>query len=257
MASFAHLLTLNMKYLFACDLDNTLIHSYKHRTNDDICIEIYNGREQSFISSRAVELLKEIVKEVLFIPVTTRSIEQYQRIQWIEGTKPEYTVVSNGANLIHNDNIDKNWRHDIYHHTQPYEGELQEQQKELSRDKNFSICRTVDDSFLFLKCSDAADVESISTELQEQTNLTVQYSGRKIYLFPPKLNKGVALLQLKGLFNPDKVFCAGDSIIDMPMLNLADVAFIQSNCLFSLNHSHYITFTSIELTLEEIIKNFL
>ena len=246
-----------INYLFACDLDNTLIHSYKHRTDDDICIEIYNGREQSFISSRAVELLKEVVKEVLFIPVTTRSIEQYQRIQWIEGTKPEYAVVSNGANLIHNGNIDKNWRHNINYHIQPYEDELQEQKEELSRDKNFSICRIVDDSFLFLKCSGAADVESISTELQEKTNLIVQNSGRKIYLFPPKLNKGEALIRLKKLFNPDKVFCAGDSVIDVPMLNLADVAFIQSNCLFRLNHSHYITFTSIELTLEDIIKNFL
>mgnify|MGYP002626832092 CR=1 FL=1 len=79
-----------------------------------------------------------------------------------------------------------------------------------------------------MKCFDDVDVESISTELQAQTNLTVQYSGQKIYLFPPKLNKGEALLQLKKLFNPDKVFCAGDSVIDVPMLNLADVAYSPS-----------------------------
>ena len=218
-------------YLFACDLDNTLIHSYKHRTDDDICIEIYSGREQSFISNRAVELLKEVIKKVLFIPVTTRSIEQYQRIQWLEGTKPKYAVVSNGANLIHNDNIDKSWRQDIYHHIQPYINELNQQQILLSQNPNFTICRIVDDSFLFLKCFDDVDVESISTELQAQTNLTVQYSGQKIYLFPPKLNKGEALLQLKKLFNPDKVFCAGDSVIDVPMLNLADVAFAPINLI--------------------------
>ena len=220
-----------MKYLFACDLDNTLIHSYKHKTDDDICIEIYNGREQSFISSRAVELLKEVIKKVLFIPVTTRSIEQYQRIQWLEGIKPEFAVVSNGANLIHNDNIDKNWRHDTY----PYINEINQQQILLSQNPNFTICRIVDDSFLFLKCSDAVDVESTSTELQKQTNLTVQHSGRKIYPFPPKLNKGEALLRLKQIFNPHQVFCAVDSIIDVSMLNLADIAFAPINLVTMLN----------------------
>ena len=229
-----------IKYLFACDLDNTLIHSYKHKTDDDICIEIYNGREQSFISSRATELLKEVVKKVLFIPVTTRSIEQYQRIQWLEGTKPEFAVTSNGANLIHNDDIDKNWRHDISYYIEPYKNELQEQQKKLSKNLDFTICRIVDDSFLFLKCADAVDTENTSIELQSQTNLTVQYSGRKIYFFPPKINKGEALLRLKKLFNPDKIFCAGDSVIDIPMLNLADVAYSIDNvksltyCLHSL-----------------------
>ena len=221
--------------LFACDLDNTLIHSYKHRTDDDICIEIYNGREQSFISSLVAELLKEVVKEVLFNPVTTRSIEQYQRIRWLEGTKPKYAVVSNGANLINNNDIDKNWRQDIYYYIQPYEDELNRQKVLLSQNPNFTICRIVDGSFLFLKCNDDVNIKSISSLLQEQTNLTVQHSGRKVYMFPPKLNKGEALLQLKKLFNPDKVFCAGDSIIDVPMLNLADVAFGPSNFSYCLS----------------------
>ena len=89
---------------------------------------------------------------------------------------------------------------------------------------------------------DVVDVESISTELQEQTHLTVQHSGRKIYLFPPKLNKGEALLQLKKLFNPDKVFCAGDSVIDVPMLNLADVAYTPSYLTAILNHNRNLEF---------------
>ena len=242
-----------INYLFACDLDNTLIHSYKHKTDDDICIEIYNGREQSFISSRAAELLKEIVQKVLFIPVTTRSIEQYQRIQWIAGTKPDYAVVSNGANFINNDDIDFEWKSYFFtEHIQPYANELDHQKILLSQSPNFTICRIVDGSFLFLKCSDDIDVEKISIELQEQTNLTVQYSGRKIYLFPQRLNKGEALLQLKQLFNPDKVFCAGDSVIDVPMLNLANIAYVPSNFSFLLSHSYNIAFNSIESILENI-----
>lgn len=212
------------KNLFACDLDNTLIHSYKHRADGDICVEIYNDREQSFISWRVAELLKEITKKILFIPVTTRSIEQYRRINWLEGTAPKFAVVSNGANFLCNGEIDAAWQKDFYKNIQPYKEELFAQEKIFSQNENFSICRVVDKSFLFLKCCNGEDTEKIVAEIQAVTSLTVQSSGVKIYLFPPKLNKGEALLKLKKIFAPEKTFAAGDSVIDIPMINLADCA---------------------------------
>ena len=36
------------KILFTCDLDNTLLHSYKHRQDGDVCIEILKEKEQGF-----------------------------------------------------------------------------------------------------------------------------------------------------------------------------------------------------------------
>ena len=77
-----------MVILFACDLDGTLIHSYKKFRDGDICVEIYEGREQSFISARAFELLKKISAQVIFVPVTKRSFAQYQRIFWTEDFRP-------------------------------------------------------------------------------------------------------------------------------------------------------------------------
>ncbi len=240
------------KILFACDLDNTLIHSYKHKVDGDICIEIYNGREQSFISSRAVEMLKEIAEKILFIPVTTRSIEQYNRIEWLEGTTPEFAVVSNGANLLQNGEINLNWQKDFYKNIRPYENELQRQLERFSQDKNFTISRIVDGSFLFLKSNDDADIKKVSEEIQGDTNLVVEYSGRKIYLFPPNLNKGAALLKLKEIFEPAKTFAAGDSSIDIPMLQVADVAFAHRN--LKLNHENFFAFDSVDF-LEDLLEN--
>lgn len=37
--------------LLACDLDNTLIYSYKHRVPGDSCVEWLDGQEQSFTYS--------------------------------------------------------------------------------------------------------------------------------------------------------------------------------------------------------------
>lgn len=205
------------KILFACDLDNTLIHSHKRRRADDICVELYAEHEQSFMSPRAVNLLKKISERVLFVPVTTRSVDQYRRIFWTEDFRPPYAVVANGSFLLDGDRQENFLRAVV----SPYVEELEIQCEKFSTDDRFNICRIVDESFLFLRCRDDVDADKIFFD----TCLTAQHTGKKIYLFPPDLNKGAALRRLKEKFSPDKVFCAGDSEIDLPMLELADVAF--------------------------------
>ena len=208
-----------MKILFACDLDNTLIHSYKKFREGDICVEIYDGREQSFISPRALDLLKKISARIFFVPVTTRSIEQYRRIFWAENFCPRCAVVANGAFFLDGARQENFLREVVA----PYEEELK-LQLAAADEKIFSIARIVDESFLFLKCR-----EDFDAEISFDTSLTVQRTGKKIYLFPPRLNKGEALRQLTKKFSPEKIFAAGDSEIDLPMLELADVAFGKKN----------------------------
>ena len=241
-----------MKILFACDLDNTLIHSYKHRRAEDICVEIFDGREQSFISPRALDLLKKFSARIFFVPVTTRSIAQYRRIFWAENFSPQVAVVANGAFFLDGARQENFLREVVA----PYEDELKFQlaaampaavisekwlairgdnpnhqplitnhwHKAAADEKIFSIARIVDESFLFLKCR-----EDFDAEIFFDTSLTVQRTGKKIYLFPPLLNKGEALRQLTKKFSPEKIFAAGDSEIDLPMLELADVAFGKKN----------------------------
>ena len=228
-----------MKVLFVCDLDNTLIHSHKYRHADDICIELYEGCEQSFISARALDLLKKVSEQILFVPVTTRSITQYRRIFWTEDFLPRYSVVANGAYFL-DDDKQENFLREV---ATPYESELKRQL--ASADKNiFTIARIVDESFLFLRCRDDIDPDGISFD----TSLTVQHTGKKIYLFPPLLNKGEALKSLIKRFSPDKVIAAGDSAIDLPMLRLADVAFGKKN----LHGENFIEFSDAEELLEII-----
>lgn len=210
-----------MKILFACDLDGTLIHSHKKRRADDICVELYDGREQSFISPRELALLKEISSKILFIPVTTRSFAQYKRIFWAEDFKPRYAITTNGAIFLDGEQI--TFRKELVENCAD---ELEYQRTVHADNPNFTICRVVDESFLFLRCRDDLNAEDFHFD----TRLTVQHTGKKIYFFPPELNKGTALRMLIEKFSPDKVFCAGDSEIDLPMLKLADVAFHEFNC---------------------------
>ncbi|MBR0261292.1 MAG: HAD hydrolase family protein [Selenomonadaceae bacterium] len=232
-----------MKILFACDLDNTLIHSYKKRRADDVCIEHYEGREQSFTSPRVLDLLKKISEQILFVPVTTRSIAQYRRIFWTENFSPKFAVVANGAFVLDGERQENFLREFVT----PYKEELKIQLE--ATDKNiFTTRKIVDESFLFLKCRDDIDAEKISFD----TNLIVQHFGQKIYLFPPKLNKGEAVKLLIKKFSAEKIIAAGDSEIDLPMLELADVAFAPKN----LCKKNFVAFSSAEEFLQRVEKIF-
>ena len=54
----------------------------------DRCVERLNGAEQGFFTRETPDLLPQVVQRVHLLPITTRSIEQYQRIQWPDGAAP-------------------------------------------------------------------------------------------------------------------------------------------------------------------------
>lgn len=86
--------------VFHSDLDNTMIYSYKHDIgNEKRCVEIYQGREISYVTDRTHELLRQVQDRVLFVPTTTRTTEQYRRIDL--GIGPvRYALTCNGGVLL-------------------------------------------------------------------------------------------------------------------------------------------------------------
>ncbi|MGN1036492.1 MAG: HAD hydrolase family protein, partial [Ruminococcus sp.] len=58
------------------------------------------------------------------------------------------------------------------------------------------------------------------------TSLNTQYSGRKIYFFPPPADKGKAVRKFAENYNFDFIVSAGDSSIDFPMLEIADISIV-------------------------------
>lgn len=212
------------KILFACDLDNTLIHSHRCKSEKDICVELLNGREQSFITPYARSLVEKIqsAENVMLVPVTTRSVDQYRRIQWQENCAPELALVSNGSVMLRNGSIDDEWRKKSIELTCPYEKELNRLCSRYSSYSCFKTVRIVDDMFLFAHCRDGENTEKIAAGLAEDTMLRTQYSGQKLYFFPPAADKGRAVRRLFQKLKFDEIIAAGDSVIDMPMLEEAD-----------------------------------
>lgn len=212
------------EHLLLTDLDNTLLYSYKHRLPGDVCVEYIHEKEQGYMSVRSLELLGQVIRRIPVIPVTTRSVEQYQRIHFPEGACPETAVVSNGAILLKNGVRDPEWDGRMSGIIAPCREEMYALCDRYSSDPHYIRCRIVDDSYLFVYCAKDADPEACARELSLSTDLRVQVSGKKIYILPPDLHKGTAV-RLMRQYEPGKVFVsAGDSIMDADMLRAADIA---------------------------------
>ena len=100
--------------IFASDLDQTLIYSQPLERAEElgdriITAELIDGKVRSYMSSSSYQLLQKLMTELIFIPVTTRTMQQYNRIHLIsQMLKPTYAVTSNGGNILIDGQPDRN-----------------------------------------------------------------------------------------------------------------------------------------------------
>lgn len=215
-----------MVLLFACDLDNTLMFSHRHKEPGDICVEWLEGKEQGFMTPEVWERLGTLPSGIRLLPVTTRSVEQYRRIRWPEGAEPEYAVTTNGGILLGREGPDPAWLEASRTLAEPYRKTLMGLYEELPHQSWCLRRQTVDGLYLFAVCPEGTDMEACAALYRGKTPLTVEPSGRKLYFFPPGLDKGAAVEAARRRFGSCRLACAGDSALDLPMLRLADLALV-------------------------------
>lgn len=208
----------NESILFASDLDNTLLFSHKHARAGDVCVEYLDGKAQGFFPPGVIRGLTQINRTMRFVPVTSRSIAQFLRIQFPPGCVPKYALVANGGLLLRNGAVDPAWQARSLALAAPWRGELAKAGELLAQAPLPLRARMVDDLYLFAACDSTAEAAQALAHVQGRTRLTAELSGRKLYFFPPGLSKGDALMRLREKFAPARVLCAGDSGIDVPML---------------------------------------
>jgi len=226
--------------IFASDLDRTLIYSRKlieDTDNEIILVERYDGKELSFMRKRALERLKGISEKMLFIPVTTRTIEQYKRIFIIEDyIKPTYAITSNGGNILKNGEVDEQWREIINNKVNsltPHETVKEKFLKSFSHISWINKMILRDNLFYSVHFEKQTDINL--TELEgfrkwaEDNHWKVSLQGKKLYIVPEPVNKWDAVLYIKNIENKTKVISAGDSYLDYPILINADHAICPSH----------------------------
>ena len=211
--------------LLFSDLDGTLIFSAARKQVGDIVIERKDGREISCITARQSELFPQVRN---IIPVTTRSVEQYRRIAFARfGFLPKYALCANGGVLLVEGEPDAEWSawsRAIYAEC---EAELKRFRELLESDprRSFEV-RLVDGLFLFTKSAEPAETLRY---LGDGERCEGFFTGEKVYIVSKELNKGAAVKRLAERLGVSEFAAAGDSLMDIPMLNAATTAVFTDN----------------------------
>lgn len=222
--------------IFACDLDQTLIYSRNSMglidADELVPVETYKGEYLSYMTRTAYLMLQRLSEQVHFVPTTTRIYEQYDRVFGLrEGFEARYAIVSNGGRVLVNGQSDLAWENQVRSAT------LKECAPATQIKQLFD--RLVTGDGLILKeayCDELfysiiINREILPLEVMPELELLLKdlgwscsLQGRKIYLVPRTVSKGLAVQYVKELSNESSLFAAGDSLLDESMLIIADEA---------------------------------
>lgn len=158
---------------------------------------MYQGREISYVTQKTYRLLKQVAKKMLLVPVTTRSVEQYNRIDLGLGVLP-YALVCNGGIMLENGKENKRWYQQSLMSVQSAQAELQKAFNLLEHDRRriFEL-RYIRRLFIFTKC---VRPQEVVCKLKNQVDLTVVdvlNNNNKIYVVPKTLRKGESIKRLR------------------------------------------------------------
>ena len=222
--------------IFCTDLDNTIIYSYKHDIGTEkINVEIYQEREISFASKKTISLLETIKDEFVLIPTSTRTEQQYKRINLGIG-EIKYALVCNGGVLLVNGIRDDEWYKDSLRIIKDSKSEIDRAMVILENDsrRTFEL-RLIDDLFIFTKCDTPEDVVEDLKKNLDTNQVSVFNNGIKVYVVPINLSKGMAVRRLRQRFNPAYIVAAGDSEFDVSMVEEADYGLVPSGFVDEYN----------------------
>lgn len=212
-----------MKKIFMTDLDGTIIYSKNYEFDaEKVLVDKYNGYE-AFMNKHLYTSLCEFNKIVPFIPITTRSLDEYERINL--PIIPDYALVSNGAILLKDGNIDNDWLNESRKLIKESQCEMNfalEAINAVVNDFAITKLRYINDFFIFIKSDKSSELIKFLEEMLDFSTVELHHKRNKVYILPKSLSKGNALLRLKKLLHCDYVIAAGDSGMDTSMLELAD-----------------------------------
>jgi hypothetical protein len=221
-----------VKVLFATDLDRTLIYSVRaagRPVEDLVVVERHEGRDISYVSPAQLALLDEIARKGLVVPVTTRTLAQYRRVRvWTE-QPPEWAVAANGGILLQRGEPDADWHAAVLATVAAGAHELLAVAEWLGRAARPWIdhVRIADDLFLYT----LVDRQALPARAAEELAATLDgwgfqlsIQGRKLYAVPTALGKGPAVREVAHRFGAERIFAAGDSLLDQDLLAIADLS---------------------------------
>ena len=230
------------RILVGSDLDRTLIYSPRALALDMadelaprlLTVEVHHGRPLSFMTEHCAELLVRLIEAAEFVPVTTRTRSQYERVHLpgpVPGWSPRYAICANGGHLLVDGVTDQDWHTHVREMLATHCAPLDEvvQHLALAADPEWTLKRRVaEDLFAYVVVERELLPPGWAEELAawaDERGYGVSLQGRKIYLVPQTLTKSAALAEVERRTGASTVLTAGDSLLDAELLLAADQGF--------------------------------
>lgn len=224
--------------ILACDLDRTLIYSPRAfwlqsvdaEAPPIVVSELYNGVPISFMTRESERLLLELRSLATFVPVTTRTIAQYARVQ-LPGPTPQFAITSNGGEILVDGEADSAWRAEVRTRVRQDAAPLAEIEAMLTAPACAAWTLKVnvaDGLFVYAIVDREAMPPEWVIELEQSCHAlgwSVSVQGRKLYCMPRAVDKSNAVAEVRRRAGGGTVLAAGDSLLDKSMLEQAGVAF--------------------------------
>lgn len=218
--------------IYASDIDDTLLFPKSVACIPEAeLISVTNSNEKPLaLSLRAFEILQKINEMATFIPVTSRSIEQYVRINLFKDEiKPRFAIVTNGATLFVDGVISKEYQEYFLAHVgekafmykKIVEQFLAQFPKELVErvrwvDETFCLINVVSDK------NEDQDVLSVAQKcLPQNSDCSLSLQRKKLYILPDYVNKMRAVDYVVERYGLTLAVAAGDAVMDDAMLKAA------------------------------------
>ena len=225
--------------IYASDLDRTLIYSKTfidmHPVDDELVL-VDESKVNSYMAKSVANGLADIVHNNVaqFIPVTTRSIEEYKRIHFPDAVgQTEYAIVASGGVILKNGEILKEFEEYLKSIKEVNDEEFTQIIEEFKAFESINYnSKVVDNSFVFSKSSNihATEDEIKSNQLRyKHPHFRFLLDKHKVYAIPNHIKKSIAIDWLKQYLNGDVVVASGDSAFDIPLLDSGDVKIVPSH----------------------------
>lgn len=228
-----------MSLVVTSDLDRTLIYSASAldlRGEDRhaprlVCLEVYKGKPQSFVTQAALEGIAALTAAGVLVPVTTRTVEQYRRIQ-LPGPAPAFAICANGGRLLVDGVEDADYRTRLLDRVAQSSAPLEQVWDILGRHATVGIepapfvksLRQADDLFCYAVAHERAPLSWVEDLAGQVADLGwgVSVQHRKTYLVPAALTKVHAAHEVMERSGGTRLLAAGDAHLDTELLAAAD-----------------------------------
>lgn len=215
------------------DLDQTMIYSQKqlHKHHDStissLVVEDYRNAPLSYMSLKTWKFLSmNSSVKFRFVPITTRSIHQFQRLS-LPDINFSDAVYNNGADIFIDGKKDNQWTEKIVDTLNSYTHSPKNLlKKSIKHIDSLSYVKKINivDNLFFYFVTDSYENKNLKNILEGFVgdDYVISQQGFKTYVVPKCLNKGSAIKHIIDYYGDVLSFACGDSILDVDMSTYVD-----------------------------------